>query len=61
MPHSPEAAGKVLRVKELVEVENVPASAVRNKVEQRRERKAPRGYVIAQRFEEQMARATGSA
>jgi len=44
--HTPEAAGKVLRVKELVEVENVPASAVRTQSEQRWERRAPRGYSI---------------
>lgn len=46
MPHSPEAAGKILRVKELVKVENVPASQVRTKLQQRQERKAPRGYVV---------------
>ncbi|EMD33541.1 hypothetical protein CERSUDRAFT_142587, partial [Gelatoporia subvermispora B] len=45
-PHSPEVAGKILAVKELVAVENVPASAVRTKTEQRRERKAPRGYAV---------------
>ncbi|GJE85649.1 mitochondrial large ribosomal subunit protein uL30m [Phanerochaete sordida] len=44
--HSPINAGKILRVKELVEVENVPASAVRTKTEQRLERKAPRGYKV---------------
>ncbi|KAF9816650.1 hypothetical protein IEO21_03955 [Rhodonia placenta] len=44
--HTPDIAGKILRVKELVQVENVPASAVRNKTEQRRERKAPRGYAV---------------
>lgn len=44
--HSPINAGKVLSVKELVEVQNVPASAVRTKTEQRRERKAPRGYTV---------------
>ncbi|KAA1467197.1 hypothetical protein DENSPDRAFT_832187 [Dentipellis sp. KUC8613] len=44
--HNPETAGKILRVKELVEVQNVPASAVRTKTEQRRERKAPRGFVV---------------
>ncbi|KAI0064953.1 hypothetical protein BV25DRAFT_1784936, partial [Artomyces pyxidatus] len=44
--HDPETAGKILAVKELVEVENVPASAVRTKTEQRRERKAPRGFVV---------------
>ena len=44
--HSPINAGKILRVKELVEVQNVPASAIRTKTEQRKERKAPRGYVV---------------
>ncbi|XP_006460386.1 hypothetical protein AGABI2DRAFT_192113 [Agaricus bisporus var. bisporus H97] len=44
--HSSDIAGKILRVKELVEVENVPASAVRNKWEQRQERKAVRGYKV---------------
>lgn len=44
--HSPINAGKILLVKELVEVENVPASAVRSKTEQRQERKAPRGYQV---------------
>ncbi|KAG0705797.1 hypothetical protein DFH29DRAFT_249671 [Suillus ampliporus] len=44
--HSPEAAGKILKVKELVEVENVPAKAVRSQTEQRQERKASRGYQV---------------
>ncbi|KAI8969896.1 hypothetical protein BD414DRAFT_427896 [Trametes punicea] len=44
--HSPDIAGKILAVKELVSVQNVPASAVRTKLEQRLERKAPRGYVV---------------
>jgi hypothetical protein len=45
--HSPEAAGKILKVKELVEVENVPKEAVRTKVEQTRERRATRGYQVS--------------
>ena len=45
-PHTPEAAGMILAVKELVEVENVPASAVRTAGQQRAERKAPRGFVV---------------
>ena len=49
-PHSPEFAGKILAVKELLKVENVPASAVRTKTEQRRERKASRGYVVVGRL-----------
>lgn len=48
-PHSPEFAGKILAVKELVKVENVPAAAVRTKTEQRRERKASRGFVVVKR------------
>lgn len=44
--HTPEAAGKILRVKELVEVENVPESLVRTNKEQREERKAVRGYKV---------------
>ncbi|KAI0648708.1 hypothetical protein C8Q79DRAFT_904285 [Trametes meyenii] len=44
--HTPDIAGKILTVKELISVENVPESAVRNKLEQRLERKASRGYVV---------------
>lgn len=44
--HSPECAGKILKVKELVEVENVSAIQVRTKTEQRYERKASRGYAV---------------
>ena len=44
--HTPESAGKILRVKELVEVANVPASAVRTKTEQMRARRSPRGFVV---------------
>jgi large subunit ribosomal protein L30 len=43
--HTPEAAGMVLRVKELVEVSNVRAADVRSAAEQKQERKASRGYV----------------
>ncbi|KAF8885477.1 hypothetical protein BD779DRAFT_1418302, partial [Infundibulicybe gibba] len=45
-PHSPEAAGKILRVKELVEVSNVSPDGVRTKLEMRKERMAPRGYKV---------------
>ncbi|KAG8683580.1 hypothetical protein FRC11_013348, partial [Ceratobasidium sp. 423] len=48
--HSPEAAGKILRVKELVEVENVPESEVKTKQEMRQERKAVRGYSVIGRW-----------
>ena len=48
-PHNPETAGKILKVKELVEVANVPASEVRDKTEQRRERRSPRGYMVVKR------------
>lgn len=45
-PHSPEVAGKILRVKELVEVENVPTHAVMTSTQQRQARKATRGYKV---------------
>lgn len=45
-PHSSENAGKILSVKELLRVENVGADEVRTKTEQRRERKAPRGFKL---------------
>ena len=45
-PHTPEVAGMILAVNELVEAQNVPASAVRMAVQQRAERKAPRGFVV---------------
>jgi large subunit ribosomal protein L30 len=44
--HTPEAAGMILRIKELLEVSNVPASVVRSAAEQREERKASRGYSV---------------
>ncbi|KIJ56252.1 hypothetical protein M422DRAFT_219390, partial [Sphaerobolus stellatus SS14] len=44
--HSQDIAGKILRVKELVKVENVPASAVRTKTEQRWERRPVPGFKI---------------
>ncbi|KAJ3830370.1 hypothetical protein F5878DRAFT_599601 [Lentinula raphanica] len=43
--HGPEAAGKILKVKELVHVENVEEGMVKSKEEMRRERRAKRGYV----------------
>jgi len=48
--HNPETAGKILRVKELVQVRNVGASEVKTKTEMRRERKAVRGYTIHKSF-----------
>ena len=45
--HGPEVAGKILLLKELLEVENVPDSQVKTKQQQREERKATRGYQIA--------------
>ncbi|KAF9475436.1 hypothetical protein BDN70DRAFT_883691 [Pholiota conissans] len=45
-PHGPEVAGKILRVKELVEVENVPTHMVMTAGQQRQARKAPRGYKV---------------
>jgi ribosomal protein L30/L7E len=47
-PHKPDIAAKILAVKELLEVRNVPASEVRNKQEQRVERKAHRGYEVVE-------------
>ncbi|KAG7099736.1 hypothetical protein E1B28_001551 [Marasmius oreades] len=44
--HSPETAGKILRVKELVEVENVTEALVRTKQQQTLERRAKRGYKV---------------
>jgi len=44
--HTPEVAGKILKLKELLEVENVPDYLVKTKQQQRRERKAPRGYKV---------------
>ncbi|KAI9434327.1 hypothetical protein H4582DRAFT_1978716, partial [Lactarius indigo] len=43
--HTPEAAGMILPMKELVEVENVLVSTVRMLGQQRAERKAPRGLL----------------
>jgi hypothetical protein len=53
---SPDIAGKILQVKELVEVRNVTASEVRTPEEARKERKAVRGYEVISR-----ARPTGLA
>lgn len=44
--HSPEVAGKILLLKELVEVENVSPEMVKTKQEMRRERMASRGYQV---------------
>jgi large subunit ribosomal protein L30 len=44
--HSPEVAGKILLLKELLEVENVPESEVKTKEEQTMERRPPRGYKV---------------
>ncbi|THV01439.1 hypothetical protein K435DRAFT_776034 [Dendrothele bispora CBS 962.96] len=43
---SPDIAGKILRVKELVEVENVPEHLVRTKEQQTLDRRATRGYKV---------------
>ncbi|KAM5544709.1 hypothetical protein V8D89_001607 [Ganoderma adspersum] len=45
--HTPDIAGKILTVKELVTVDNVPESAVRTKLEQRQDRKSSRGYEVS--------------
>ncbi|KAJ7650880.1 hypothetical protein FB45DRAFT_889015, partial [Roridomyces roridus] len=44
--HKPDIAGKILAVKELLEVHNVSADDVRTKYEQRVERRAPKGYEV---------------
>lgn len=44
--HSPETAGKILAVKELVQVENVPEHLVRTKQQQTSDRAAIRGYKV---------------
>ena len=48
-PHTPDIAGKILLLKELLEVENVSdhKGEVKTKQEQRQERKAPKGYVVS--------------
>lgn len=51
--HSPEVAGKILAVKELVEVENVPEALVKSKQEMRRDRMGKRGYKVAGRAQRQ--------
>jgi large subunit ribosomal protein L30 len=51
--HSGASAGKILRVKELVKVENVTEDEVKTSAEMRNERKAVRGYVIKQRFKDE--------
>ena len=46
---SPDIAGKILQVKELVQVQNVTVSEVRTPEEARNERKAVRGYKVVER------------
>ncbi|EJU04621.1 hypothetical protein DACRYDRAFT_34918, partial [Dacryopinax primogenitus] len=45
-PFSATTAGQILRVKELVKVENVPASAVKTKQEERQERRPGAGFQV---------------
>ncbi|PBK70067.1 hypothetical protein ARMSODRAFT_956113 [Armillaria solidipes] len=45
-PHSAIVAGKILKVKELVEVENVPDHLVRTKQQQTLDRRPKRGYKV---------------
>ncbi|KAL5504093.1 hypothetical protein ACEPAH_8166 [Sanghuangporus vaninii] len=45
-PHKPEFAGKILAVKELVRVENVPEEEVRSKEELRRMRRPQSGFEV---------------
>ncbi|KAK0210100.1 hypothetical protein DFS33DRAFT_1290656 [Desarmillaria ectypa] len=44
--HSPIVAGKILKVKELVEVENVPEHLVQTKQQQTLNRRPKRGYKV---------------
>ncbi|KAF4571186.1 hypothetical protein EYR36_008515 [Pleurotus pulmonarius] len=44
--HGPEVAGKLLAVKELIDVENVPTELVKTKEQQTRDRRPPRGYQV---------------
>jgi large subunit ribosomal protein L30 len=48
--HNPVTAGKILRVKELVQVQNIDANEVKTKTEMRKGRKAVRGYAIQKSF-----------
>lgn len=58
--HNPVTAGKILRVKELVQVRNVDASEIKMKAEMRRERKAVRGYTIQKSFRDKDGVGIGS-
>ena len=58
--HNPVTAGKILRVKELVQVLNVDASEVKMKAEMRRERKAVRGYTVQKSFRDKDGVGIGS-
>jgi large subunit ribosomal protein L30 len=44
--HNAATAGKILKLKELVEVQNVTAAEVKTKEEMTRDRRAVRGYTI---------------
>ncbi|EPQ54054.1 hypothetical protein GLOTRDRAFT_62535 [Gloeophyllum trabeum ATCC 11539] len=48
-PHTPDIAGKILAVKELLEVQNVAPAEVRTKEEMTRERRATRGFRVVGR------------
>ena len=58
--HNQVTAGKILRVKELVQVQNVDTSEVKMKHEMRRERKAVRGYTIQKSFRDKEGVGMGS-
>ena len=60
LPHSAPAAGKILRVKELVKVENVAQEDVKTKREMRADRRAVRGYYVKQKFTSGDARSSTS-
>lgn len=58
--HNQVTVGKILRVKELVQVQNVHASKVKTKTEMRRERKAVRGYTIQKSFRDEKGTVLGN-
>jgi ribosomal protein L30 len=49
--HSGSVAGKILRLKEIVKVENVPSNEVKTKSQMRQERRVVRGYYVKQKFQ----------
>ena len=46
LPHTGQAAGKILKVKELVEVRNVSPEEVKTSTQMKIERRPARGYTV---------------